>query len=474
MAATNQPVEPAGRKPPQALEAEAAVLGAALLDAEVIPKIIQYLRPEHFYSPVHRKVFEAILKLFEKNQPCDIVTVGAELKRMQELEAVGGQPFLSSLLDTVLTTAHCEEHAKLVLEKAIQRQLIQTATEIVLAGYDESQTVESLLDTAEQKIFQIREAGVRREFSRIKELLKEEMEHIDRAMAERKLVTGVETGYHQLDELTSGLQKGDLVIVAGRPAMGKTAFALNIAVNASAGHGIPVAIFSLEMSTESLVQRLMCSEAGISMHKLRKGLLSREEHARLAAALGPLFEAPLFIDESAGLTALDIRARARRLKAEIPLGLIIIDYLQLMEASGGRQRDRTRQQEIADITRALKAMARELAVPVMVVSQLSRAPETRGGDKRPQLSDLRESGAIEQDADVVMFLYRPGYYQPKDPTLRGKAELILAKQRNGPTDTIQLTFLEDCMRFENPYPAEREEPVEESDWEESDLSNSDR
>ncbi|MEO0079967.1 MAG: replicative DNA helicase [candidate division WOR-3 bacterium] len=458
---TGEGTELPGRKPPQALEAEAAVLAAALLDAEAVPKIIQYLRPEHFYSQTHRKVFEAILALFEKNQPCDIVTVAAELKRMGELEAVGGQPFLSSLLDSVLTTAHCEEYAKLVLEKAVQRQLIQTATEIVLMSYDESRTAQSLLDFAEQQIFQIREAGARREFSRIKELLRVEMEHIDRAMAERKLVTGVETGYHELDELTSGLQKGDLIIVAGRPAMGKTAFALNIAVNASAGHKIPVAIFSLEMSTESLVQRLMCSEAGISMHKLRKGMLSWEEHSRLAESLGPLFEAPLFIDDSAGLTALDIRARARRLKSEVPLGLVIVDYLQLMEAHGDRRRERNRQQEIAEITRALKGMARELGVPVLVVSQLSRAPETRGGDKRPQLSDLRESGAIEQDADVVLLLYRPGYYNQKDPTLRGKTELNIAKQRNGPTKTIELVFLEECMRFENPYTGGREEPPEE-------------
>ncbi|MBM3314676.1 replicative DNA helicase, partial [candidate division WOR-3 bacterium] len=277
--------------------------------------------------------------------------------------------------------------------------------------------------------------------------------------------TGVETSYHELDEKTSGLQPGEFIIVAGRPSMGKTAFALNVAVNAGTRHSVPVAIFSLEMSVEALVQRLICAEAGVSLHNLRRGMLRREERARLAAALGPLAEAPLFIDDSPGLTALDIRARARRLRSEQKgLGLVVIDYLQLMEAHADRRRERNRQQEISDISRALKAMAKELNVPVVAISQLSRAPETRGGDKKPQLSDLRESGAIEQDADLVLLLYRAEFYRPEDESVRGRAELMIAKQRNGPLGTINLSFLSNCMRFENQYfpgtpePAAEEEP----------------
>ncbi len=448
---------PAGRRPPQALEAEAAVLGAMLLEPETVPVVIQYLKPEHFYLLSHRKVYQAILNLFERTSPTDIVTVTAELKRMKELDAVGGPPFLSALLDTVLTTAHCEEHARLVLEKSVQRQLIQTATEIVQAGYDDARRASELLEEAEQKIFEIRESGYRKGFSRVKDLLMTEMERVEQALAERRFVTGVETGFHELDEKTSGLQSGELIIVAGRPSMGKTAFALNVAINASTRRNIPVAVFSLEMSTEALVQRLMCSEAGISMANLRRGRLTPQERAKLVAALGPLAEAQVFIDDSPGLNALDIRARARRLKSEVPVGLVVIDYLQLMEAHGEGRRDRNRQQEISDTTRALKAMAKELAVPVIAISQLSRAPEART-DRRPQLSDLRESGAIEQDADLVLLLYRAEFYRPEDESVRGRAELMIAKQRNGPLGTIELAFLGPCMRFENPFVREIPEP----------------
>jgi replicative DNA helicase len=447
------------RKPPQALEAEVAVLGAMLLDPTAVPVVMEYLKADHFYLHTHRKVYQAIMSLFEHSSPTDIVTVTSELARMKELENVGGQPFLSGLLDSVLTTAHCDEHARLVLEKAVQRRLIQTATEIVQSSYDESRRAEELVEEAEQRIFEIREAGYRKGFAEVKDLLMPEMERVEQAMKDKKLVTGVETGYDELDEKTSGLQKGELVIIAGRPSMGKTALALNVAVNASRRRDIPVAIFSLEMSTESLVQRLMCAEAGISMRSLRLGRLSPQERAKLAAAMGPLAEAKIYIDDSPGLSALDIRARARRLEAEHPdLGLVIIDYLQLMEAPGERRRDRNRQQEISDTTRALKAMAKELRLPVIAISQLSRAPETRGGDKRPQLSDLRESGAIEQDADLVLLLYRAEFYNPQDPTLQGRAELHIAKQRNGPLATLDLAFLGAPMRFENPFTREIPEP----------------
>jgi replicative DNA helicase len=459
------------RKPPQALEAEAAVLGAMLLNPDTVPIVLQYLSPDDFYLATHRKVYQAIRTLFDHTSPTDIVTVTSELKRMKELEAVGGQPFLSGLLEGVLTTAHCEEHAQLVLEKSVQRQLILTATEIVQAGYDEARRANELVEEAEQKIFKIREAGSRRNFQEIKDLLKIEMERVEKAMAEKKMITGVETGFVELDEKTSGFQPGDLIIIAGRPGMGKTAFALSIAAKANARRPVPIAIFSLEMSAEALTQRMMCAEAGLGMHALRRGMISARQRARLAASLGNLYEAPIQIDDTPGLTALDMRARARRLRSQGPLGMVIIDYLQLME-SAVKRREANRQQEITEITRALKAMAKELNTPVVVLSQLSRATEKRE-DRRPQLADLRESGSIEQDADVVLFLFRPVMYKKGevvDPNLDREAVLDIAKQRNGPTGEIQLTFLSDCMRFENregrsalpepPPPTEDEEPYD--------------
>jgi replicative DNA helicase len=438
------------RKPPQALEAESAVLGAMLLNPDTVPLVIQYLKPDDFYLSAHRKVFAAVIELFNHDSPTDIVTVTGELKRMKELDSIGGQPFLSGLLEGVLTTAHCEDHAQLVLEKSIQRQLIQTATEVVQASYDESRRAAELVEEAEQKIFRIREAGSRRNFEPIKDLLNIEMERVEKAMADKKMITGVETGFVDLDERTSGFQPGDLIIVAGRPGMGKTAFALSVVAKANAKRPVPCAVFSLEMSAEALTQRMMCAEAGLGMHALRRGMITPRQRARLAASLGNLYEAPIYIDDTPGLTALDIRARARRLKSQIPLALVIVDYLQLMEATT-RRREANRQQEITEITRALKAMAKELNVPVVVLSQLSRATEKRE-DRRPQLADLRESGSIEQDADVVLFLYREILYKKgeiSDPNLERQAELDIAKQRNGPTGRIDLTFLADCMRFEN-------------------------
>jgi replicative DNA helicase len=444
--------ELAGRRPPQSLDAEQAVLGAMLLNADAVARVLEVLGHDgqHFYLDAHRKIYAAIVECFNANRPADVVTVAAELKRVKEIDNVGGLAFLSGLLDTVLTAAHCQEHARLVLEKSVQRQLIGTATEIVQKSYDDTRPVDELLDEAEQRIFEIRQAGTRKGFEIVSNLLMGEMQRIEAATKEKRLITGVETGYPDLDEKTSGFQKGDLVIVAGRPSMGKTSLALNIAVNASLRGRIPVAIFSLEMSTEALVQRLICSEAGVSMKNLRRGMLSRDDRSRLAAALGPLKETQIHIDDSPSLNALDIRARARRLKAECPVGLIIIDYLQLMEAHYTSRRERNRQQEISDTTRGLKAMAKELDTPVVVLSQLSRAPEARP-DKRPQLSDLRESGAIEQDADLVLLLFRPKFYKPGDESVDDIAEVIIAKQRNGPLGKIQLSFLGDSMRFENPY-----------------------
>ncbi len=444
--------EGSSRRQPQALEAEAAVLGAMLLDNDAVPRVMEPLGtdPQHFYLAAHRRIYRAIVSLFEAGRPSDVTSVTAELKRMKALDEAGGVEALSSLMETVLTTAHCEEHARLVLEKSIQRQVIATATEIVQQGYDEGRRAAELLDEAEQKIFAIRQAGTRKGFADIKGLLMTEMERFEQAQQEHRLVTGIETGFHQLDELTSGLQPGELVIVAGRPSMGKTALALNVAVNAGTKHKTTIAVFSLEMADDALTARILCSTAGVSMKKVRRGMISKHEKTQLVTALGPLSEAPILIDDSAGLNALEIRARARRLRAERSLGLVIIDYLQLMEAHGGSRRERNRQQEISEISRSLKAMAKELNVPVMAISQLSRAPEARP-DRRPQLSDLRESGAIEQDADLVLLLYRAKFYAREGDEVDDSAEVIIAKQRNGPLGIVRLTFLDECMRFENPY-----------------------
>lgn len=444
------------KKPPQALEAEAAVLGAILIDPAALPRVMQFLKPEHFYLPAHQRVYEAMLNLFSAKKPYDTITVADELNRMGELERIGGKPFISALSDTVLTSANCEEHARLVLEKALQRQLIQTATEIVQDAYNDELSAEELLEMAESKIFQLRQAGERRGFTLVRERLLQEMDRIEDARNKKQHITGVETGFVELDNLTSGFQPGDFIIIAGRPGMGKTAFALNIAVNTSTRvkKPVPVAIFSLEMSAESLIQRLICSEARVTLNQLRRGDLNNLEYARIASAVGRLSEAKLYIDDTAALNALDIRARARRLKGDHPdLGLVIIDYLQLMEPHTGRHREYSRQQEITEISRALKAMAKELNVPVIALSQLSRAPDRRE-DKKPLLSDLRESGALEQDADVVLFLYRVAEYKKKEwdnlpEEEKRDTDLIVAKHRNGPTGNIKLVYLYQFMRFEN-------------------------
>lgn len=444
------------KKPPQALEAEAAVLGAILIDQEALPRVMQFLKPDHFYSLAHRRVYEAMLNLFEAKKPYDIITVADELRRMKELDSIGGKPFLSALQDTVLTSANCEEHARLVLEKALQRQLIQTVTEIVQDAYNEEFSAEQLLEKAESKIFQLRQAGERRGFTLVRERLLQEMDRIEKARNRKQRITGVETGFLELDDLTSGFQPGDFIIIAGRPGMGKTAFALNIAVNTTirVNKPVPVAIFSLEMSTDILIQRLICAEARVTINQLRRGMLNNLEYARIAAAVSRLSEAKLYIDDSAALNALEIRARARRLKGDHPdLGLIIIDYLQLMEPHIGGRREYSRQQEITEISRALKAMAKELDIPVIALSQLSRAPDRRE-DKKPLLSDLRESGALEQDADVVIFLYRDAEYNKKNwdalsEEQKKDTDLIIAKHRNGPTRSIKLVYLYQFMRFEN-------------------------
>lgn len=434
----------AQRLPPQNLEAETSVLGAVLLENEALNRVLEILKEDDFYRNAHRRIFSAILHLYEHSEPVDLITLSEVLKTRGELDDVGGVEYLNSLVNAVPTAANISYYAKIIKEKAVLRKLINRATEIVSQSYSNSGDVDEFIDQAERTIFEISEDRVRPSFYPIKDLIKSSFKTIERLYEKRQLITGVPTGFQRLDELTSGFQPSDLIIIAGRPSMGKTALALNIAQNASVQAAIPAAIFSLEMSKEQLALRMLCSEAKVDAHRLRGGFLSEADWPKLTRAAGSLSEAPLFIDDTPGLSALEMRAKTRRLKIEHNLGLVIVDYLQLMR---GRASADSREQEISDISRSLKALAKELAIPVIALSQLNRRVEERG-DKRPQLSDLRESGAIEQDADVILFLYREEVYNKSEEN-RGKAELIIGKQRNGPTDKVDLAFLDKYTRFEN-------------------------
>lgn len=436
------------REAPHSLELEKALLGAMLLDQDVIPRVLEYVDKTCFYSEAHQIIFNAIVSLFERNKAVDFVTVREELERQNLLEAVGGQEELLGLTNTVLTTAGVEEWAKLILEKAIKRKLMQIATQIVKETAEDKLPVDELLDKAEAMIFSIKEARIRKGFVSIKDLLKDTLKSIEEASLKKGLFTGLETGFSKLDEMTSGIQNGDLIIIAGRPSMGKTAFALNLAINIAVRNQVPVAFFSLEMSKELLIQRLICSEAKIGLRELRSGNLPRDAWQRISSVCGTFYDIDFFIDDSPRLSVLDIRAKARRLKSEVPLGLVVIDYLQLIE--GVREsRSATRQEVISEISRSLKAMAKELNVPVICLSQLSRSPERRDPKKPiPQLADLRESGAIEQDADLVILLYRDEFYNENSPE-KGIARVIIAKQRNGPTGQFRLAFINEYMRFDN-------------------------
>jgi replicative DNA helicase len=447
------------RIPPQNLEAEVSVLGAVLQDPAALLKAMEVLRPADFYKEAHRKIFSACIDLFERNEPVDLVTLANELMRRKQLEEVGGTSALSALVDAVPTAANVAYHARIVKDKALLYALIQKATAVVSRAYADKDDVDEVLDWAEQQIFEISQDKVSRSFVPVKSVLKGTFQLIEKLYDRKSHVTGVPTGFKKFDEMTAGLQPSELVVVAGRPSMGKTSFCLNIAQHAAIQERILVAIFSLEMSKEQLVQRMLCSVAKVDSHKLRTGYLSDTDWPRLTTGAGILSESPIFIDDTPGISLLEMRAKARRLKAEQGLGLVIIDYLQLIS---GRGRVESRQQEISEISRSLKAMAKELDVPVVALSQLSRAVESRQ-PPRPQLSDLRESGAIEQDADVVTFLYRPAFYrtrkedeldEPEDNT----TEVIIGKQRNGPTGTVHLAFLREYTRFED-QEREREFPV---------------
>lgn len=437
------------RTPPQAIEAEQTVLGAMLLDEEAVVRALELLDESCFYLTQHRKIFQALSNLFERNVAIDILTASEELNRLKELENIGGREYLSTMVDMVVTTANIDEHCKLVLEKAVQRKLIQTATQIVSESISSTQTTDELLDRAEHLIFEIKEKKLRRGLVAMKDMFKPLVKKIeDRFQNRERLVTGLETGFFRIDEMTSGFQPGDFIVIAGRPSMGKTALALNIAAHVAKRHEKPVAIFSLEMTTETLIERVICAEAGIPFQTIRKGQLSKAQWNKLTTVAGYLEHLPLFIDDSASSRVLEIKAKARRLKAESDLAMVIVDYIQLCEPTT-TSTQKNRQQEISDISRSFKALAKELNVPVVALSQLSRLPERRE-DKRPQLADLRESGAIEQDADMVLLLYRSEVYSELGDKIKpGEAELNIAKQRNGPTGPITLTFRKEIMKFEN-------------------------
>ncbi len=429
---------------PHNIEAEKSVLGSMLIDDDAIGLAVEIVDENWFYDDSHRKIYHAIVELYSAHKNVDLVTLSDKLKNDGQLEEVGGVSYLSEIIDFVPTSANVEYYANIVKEKGLLRKLIHNATKIITESYQASGNVDEVVDHAEKLIFEVAELRQRQQSIHIKELVKSSIETLDKLYQRKEHITGIPTGFEKIDYMTSGLQKSDLIILAGRPSMGKSSFAVSIGENAAIKHNIGVAYFSLEMSKEQLVQRMLCSLARIDAHKVRSGFLSPSDWPKLTAAAGKLSEAKIFIDDTPAISSLELRAKARRLKANNDIGLLILDYLQLMR---GPSKSDSRQQEISEISRSLKALARELDIPVIALSQLSRQVENRQ-DHRPQLSDLRESGAIEQDADLVALLMREEYYNPTDENA-GIAEVIIAKQRNGPVGTVKLSFIKEYMRFEN-------------------------
>ncbi|MBF0253026.1 MAG: replicative DNA helicase [Candidatus Omnitrophica bacterium] len=439
--------------PPQSIEAEEAVLGSMLIDQSSISRAVEIIEKDHFYKDINKIIFGSILKLYDENRAVDMVTLIEELKKKDSLEKIGGPAYITELADSIPTAANIEHYAKIVREKYVLRTLITTATQIVTESYENAAEVDEVLDKAEKMIFEITSAKrTGREIVSMKEIVKESIAAIDKLYQNKENVTGIATGIHDLDIMTAGLQKSDLIIMAGRPSMGKSALATSALEHAGVVNKIPCALFSLEMSKEQLTQRMLCSIAHVNAHKVRTGFLSQSDWPKLVDAAQKLSEAPIYIDDTPGLSALEMRAKSRRLKAKYDIQLIIIDYIQLMRSS---TRSENRQQEITEISRSIKALARELNIPIIGISQLSRAAETRE-DHRPRLSDLRESGAIEQDADIVMLLFREEYYNATEENA-GKAEVIIGKQRNGPVGTVQLAFIKEYTKFTNLSRLEEEE-----------------
>ncbi len=442
-----------GKIPPQALDLEEVVLGAMMIGKKGVDEVIDILSPEAFYKEAHQYIFDAIFKLFENSEPIDLLTVSSQLRKDQKLDQVGGDFYLISLTQKVSSSAHIEFHARIILQKFIQRSLIKISNEIIEDSYDETKDVFDLLDKAESKLYEVTQGNIKKSSETAQDLVIQAKKKIEE-ISNKEGLSGIPSGFDKLDKLTSGWQESDLIIVAARPGMGKTALTLSMARNIAVNQNIPVAFFSLEMASVQLITRLISSETGLSSEKLRTGRLEKHEWEQLNVKVKSLEKAPLFIDDTPSLSIFDLRAKARRLSSQHGIKLIVVDYLQLMTAGGG-QKGGNREQEISMISRNLKALAKELSIPVIALSQLSRAVETRGGSKRPLLSDLRESGAIEQDADIVSFIYRPEYYkidewddEERTPT-DGQAEFIVAKHRNGGLDNIRLKFIGNLGKFDN-------------------------
>jgi len=434
-----------GKVPPHDLEAEQAVIGSMLTDKDAIISAIETLKEEDFYREDNRTIYSAILNLYNKAEPVDIITLKSELASMGKLDAVGGLEYLAELPDKVPTTSNVDKYIKIVEEKAILRNLLKTANEIIKLSYDETQEVDVIMDQAEKKIFNSIQERNQKGYSSIRDILVDTFTELEQLYNKKQHITGVPTGFADLDYKTAGLHNSDLILVAARPAMGKSAFALNIATNAAVKANTPVAIFSLEMSKEQMTNRILCSEAMVDSNKVRTGKIDDDDWTKLAAASGELSEGQIFIDDTPGISIMEIRAKCRKLKLEKNIGLVVIDYLQLVQGTG--KRGASREQEISEISRSLKILAKEINVPVIALSQLSRAPEQRP-DHRPMLSDLRESGAIEQDADIVMFLYRDDYYN-ENSEKKNIAEVIIAKHRSGSTGTVELLWLGNYTKFAN-------------------------
>lgn len=436
-----------GKIPPQATDLEEAVLGALMLDKEALTDVIDIVKPESFYKEDHQVIFAAILDLFQRSEPIDILTVTQELKKKGKLEEIGGAFYIAQLTNRVASSANVEYHARIIAQKHIQRELIKISSKTIEMAYDETVDVFDLLDSAEAKLFEVAEGNIRKSYEDMNKLLHKAVKHLE-TISKQDGTSGVPSGFANLDRLTGGFQQSDMIVLAARPGMGKTAFVLALTRNASVDFKKPVALFSLEMSSLQLVNRLISSETEISGEKLKKGNLEPHEWEQLNAKIGKLTNAPIYINDTPGLSVFELRAQCRRLKAEKDIQMVIIDYLQLMTAAGEKG---NREQEISTISRAIKSIAKEINVPIIALSQLSRAVETRGGDKRPLLSDLRESGAIEQDADMVMFIYRPEYYQitadEEGNSTEGLAELIIAKHRHGSTDNVKIRFLNHLAKF---------------------------
>lgn len=433
-----------GKLPPQNIDAEKSLLGAVLIDEEVLADVTEHVKPQDFYDKNHALIFGAMVRLFEKHRPVDLLTLTDELKRKDELEVIGGSAFLTELTNYVPTAAHAAAYAEMVAQKAVRRRLIRASGDITELGYDESTTTQELLEKAEAELFSVSDQSLKQDLVSIEQILMDSFDRIEELHKNKGELRGVRTGYRDLDNMTAGLQRSDLIVLAARPAMGKTALVTNLAYNVATIEKQPVLFFSLEMSKEQLVDRMLADAANVDSWNIRTGKLTDEDFLKLSEASGELADAPIFIDDTPGLTVLEMRTKARRKNHESPLGLIIVDYLQLMQGSG--RHDGNRVQEVSEISRGLKLIARELNVPLIALSQLSRTVESRT-PPIPQLSDLRESGSIEQDADIVSFIYRPAYYEPDNPEVQNITDLIIAKHRNGPVGKVQLYFHPERLRF---------------------------